>query len=152
MGIIFDLVRITRKIVKHPNLFVQIEDMLYWIVCGLLGFYMLYVENYAAIRPFVFLGMLLGGIFYFATFSIVFMKIATIVIEYIRKLIKKLIALILIPLKGLINFIKIPLRYIDYQLKRFRYYKKQEARKLKRKKYLKQADKYTERYLKKQKN
>ncbi|WP_054739030.1 spore cortex biosynthesis protein YabQ [Cellulosilyticum ruminicola] len=50
LGMLFDIIRVTRKIVKIPDLLVQIEDVLYWIVSGLVGFYILYITNYAAIR------------------------------------------------------------------------------------------------------
>ena len=130
MGILYDLIRISRKIVKHPNFLVQIEDMLYWIVCGLIGFYMLYITNYAAIRPFIFIGMILGAIFYFTTFSIVFMKIATIVINYIKELLKKVFRLLLIPTRGVIHFILIPLKYISQKYHKFQYYKQLKLREL----------------------
>lgn len=151
MGVLFDLIRIFRKLIKHPNFFVQIEDMLYWIACGFVGFYMLYICNYAEIRPYIFIGIVLGGIFYFATFSIIFMKIATIVIFYIKSLIGKLIQLILIPIRGAIRMVKIPLRYIMKQWVYFRVSCKIKYRKMKRKKYEQKSDRKVEKYLKKEK-
>lgn len=58
IGMFFDIIRILRKLIKHPDFLVQIEDALYWVICALIGFYMLYVNNYGAIRPFVFIGIL----------------------------------------------------------------------------------------------
>ena len=89
MGVLFDLIRIFRKILKHPNFLVQIEDMLYWIICALLGFYRLYICNYAAIRPYICIGIILGAVFYLLTFSIIFMKIATAIIKYVKSLVSK---------------------------------------------------------------
>lgn len=149
MGVLFDLIRIFRKIIRHPNFFVQIEDMLYWIVCGFIGFYMLYICNYADVRPYIFIGIILGGILYFATFSIVFMKIATLVIFYIKALIRKLIKLLLIPLKGLLRVMRIPLKYIGKQYRHFKYLCKLRYRQLKRRQYEQKSDKKVEKYLKK---
>lgn len=149
MGILFDLVRIFRKLIKHPNFLVQVEDMLYWVVCGFVGFYMLYICNYADVRPYIFIGIVLGGIFYFATFSIIFMKIATMVIFYVKAFIRKLIKLLLIPLKGILHMIQIPLRYIMKQCIRFKYSYKLRYRRIKRKQYEQKSDKRVEKYLKK---
>lgn len=148
MGIVFDLVRILRKIVKHASFLVQIEDILYWIVCGLIGFYMLYINNYAAIRPFVFIGILLGAILYFASFSIVFMKIATLVINYIKNLLKYLWKLLLIPINSMIKYIKMPLKYLYKQYEKTNEHKRRKIRKMQRAWYQKKADIRTERYIK----
>lgn len=149
MGVLFDLIRIFRKLIKHPNFLVQIEDMLYWVICGFIGFYMLYICNYAEIRPYIFIGIVLGGVFYFTTFSIIFMKIATIVIFYIKAFIRRLIELILIPLKGILAMIRIPLRYIIKQCVHLKYTCKLRYRQMKRKKYEQKSDKKVEKYLKK---
>lgn len=149
MGVLFDLIRIFRKLIKHPNFFVQIEDMLYWVTCGFIGFYMLYICNYAEIRPYIFIGIILGGVFYFATFSIVFMKIATIVIFYIKAFVGKMIKLVMIPIKWSLHMIRIPLRYIKKQGIYFKRVCKLKYRQMKRKKYEQKSDKKVEKYLKK---
>ena len=151
MGVLFDLVRIFRKLIKHPSFLVQIEDMLYWVVCGFVGFYMLYICNYADVRPYIFIGIILGGVFYFATFSILFMKIATKVIFYIRFFLKELIKLLLIPLKGILHMSKIPLSYIKRQYTYFKYLYKLRYRAIKRNRYEKKSDIKVEKYLKKEK-
>ena len=147
MGMIFDLIRVVRKIVKHPNFLVQIEDLFYWIACGLIGFYMLYVNNYAAIRPFVFIGIILGAIFYFATFSIVFMKAATAIINYVKALLRRLWQLFLIPMKWCIKTIKKPVSYVKQQYKNEREKQKIVYRQKLRVKYQQNADKQTDKYL-----
>ncbi len=144
MGVFFDLVRIFSKIIKHPNFFVQIEDTLYWVGCALISFYLLYIRNYAAIRPFVFVGMILGGILYFATFSIVFMKMATAVIDYIKKIIAEVIKLLLIPIRIIIKGIKRPLGYMQYKVGVLHNYERREIRKLNRRWYHKKADLLTD--------
>ena len=151
MGIIFDLVRIVRKIIKHPNFFVQLEDMLYWIFCGFTGFYMLYICNYADIRPYIFIGIILGATLYFLTFSIVFMGIMTRIINYVKAVLRKLYHLILIPDRGTIRLIKVPLNYIQNKHNQMKYYQKLKRRAVARKKYQQEADKKTERFLKNQK-
>ena len=147
MGMIFDLIRVIRKIIKHPNFFVQIEDLLYWIVCGLIGFYMLYVSNYADIRAFIFIGIILGAVLYFATFSIVFMKAATAVINYIKALVRRLWQLFLIPIRWFVKTLKRPIRYVKNKAELEKQKRWIEYRKRLRVKYQQYADKQTDKYL-----
>ena len=64
----YDGVRIFRRLIPHGTIAVALEDILYWLVCGVYIFRMLYLENSGAIRGFaiaavvgvpVVLGMLL---------------------------------------------------------------------------------------------
>lgn len=140
MGMFYDLIRILRKIIPHPNWLIQIEDTLYWVSGALIGFAILYMHNYGQIRVFVFLGMLLGGIFYLCTFSIVFMKFATWLIDLIKQIVKYIIHIVSIPLLWVINLIKIPLRGMQLLFKQFSTYRKRQIKKLNRKLYYKSAD------------
>ena len=151
MGMIYDVVRIFRKIIPHPNLLVQIEDSLYWIICGLIGFGMLYMHNYGEIRMFVFIGVILGAIFYFATFSIIFMKIANYIIDFVKKAIRFLIHIISIPLKWCLNLIMIPVKHVANKVGIIKQKQKYRTRKLKRKWYHKKADIRTELRIRKKK-
>ncbi len=144
MGVLFDFIRIFRKIIKHPNFLVQLEDFIYWVICALIGFYMLYINNYADIRPFVFIGILLGAILYFVSLSILFMKIATVIINYIKNIIQELIKFIRIPIRAIIKMLKVPLKYVSKKLSTANYYKKRKFRGLKREWYHTKADIRTE--------
>lgn len=157
MGIFFDLIRVFRKILPHPNFLVQIEDMLFWIICGFVGFYRLYICNYADIRPYILLGIVLGGIFYLSTFSILFMKIAIMVIDFIKDVIHKVMKHIIVPFLRFIKHIIVctidwlilPIKYIIKKGQHLLYLNKLLYRQFKRKQYEKKADKRTERYIKK---
>ncbi len=136
MGMLYDLIRIFRKIIKHPNWLVQMEDLLYWIACGCFAFIMLYWENYGQIRVFVFIGILIGAVLYFLTASILFMKIATWIIFWIKKIGIKMIAFIMIPIKCIIRIMRIPYQYLrntHRQIKKYRQVQIHKA-KIKRKK------------------
>lgn len=152
LGMFYDLIRIFRKIIPHPNWLVQIEDITYWLICMFLAFSILYMHNFADIRFFVFIGMILGGIFYLCTFSIMFMKIATWVIELMRQVIAYIIKILLIPIRWIIGLIKIPLRAIDKQCKRAKRYSKGQMKKARRRWYYVQADIKTQIKVKSNKN
>lgn len=140
LGMLYDLVRIFRKIIKHPNWLVQIEDILYWGIGIAISFGVLYIHNFANIRFFVFIGMVLGGIFYLSTFSILFMKVATWLIDFLRYIIVYIIKMVLIPIGWLISMIKIPLYFVLSKLRQLNQYKNIQQRKVRRKWYYIQSD------------
>lgn len=140
MGMIYDLIRIARKIINHYNFIVQVEDVLYWLACSLIGFAILYMHNYAEIRFFGLIGMILGGIMYLCTFSIIFMKIATWVIDLVKKIISYILHILSIPIKWLMTLVYIPLRWMRRSLGIANNCQKQKVRTLRRKWYHKKAD------------
>lgn len=112
MGMLYDIIRVFRKIIQHPNWAIQLEDLLYWITCGCFAFIMIYWKNYGQIRGFVFLGILIGTILYFSTASILFMKITSIVVDWAKKVINRLVGFLLIPIRCIIKTVRIPIDYI----------------------------------------
>ena len=140
MGMLYDLIRIFRKIIPHSNWSVQIEDTLYWIICALIGFAVLYMHNYGQIRFFVFIGIILGGVFYLCTFSIVFMKFATWLIDLIKHIVRTLIHILSIPILWMIRIVKIPIRITKRLTMRWNKYSRWQLKKVQRKIYFKKTD------------
>ena len=64
MVIIYDGIRIFRRVIPHGTAAVALEDILYWLVCGISIFRMLYVENSGAIRGFAIAAVVLGMLLY----------------------------------------------------------------------------------------
>lgn len=85
--VIYDLLRIIRNVINHKQLWIAFEDILYWILCGVLIFQMMYKHNNGIIRVFSILGMLIGMILYRHIFS-------DTLVEYISLLLKKIIVLL----------------------------------------------------------
>ena len=133
MGMLYDLIRIFRKIIHHPNWMVQIEDLLYWLTCGCFAFIMLYWENYGQIRVFVFAGILIGSVLYFLTFSIIFMKIASWLIFWLKKIVNYLIKLVLAPIRCIIRILNLPYQYIRKLFTNLNKYRKIQVSKIKNK-------------------
>lgn len=102
MGILYDVVRVLRRIFDHPNWLIQIEDLLYWVACGCLAFIMIFWRNYGQIRGFVFVGILIGAVLYFTTISRWVINIVTQIIK----------SLVIIPIQCIMKIISIPIRYV----------------------------------------
>ncbi len=60
LTLLYDLLRIFRRLVTHGTFALAAEDLLYWITCGILIFRMLYEENSGAIRGFAIAAVILG--------------------------------------------------------------------------------------------
>lgn len=60
MTIAYGGIRILRRLLPHGALIVAIEDLAYWLVCGVCIFRMLYLENSGAIRGFAIIAVVLG--------------------------------------------------------------------------------------------
>ena len=105
IGIIFDVFRIFRKSFKTSDFVTYIEDIIFWILSGILTLYTIMVFNNGEIRLYIFIAMLLGVCLYILTISKFFIKVSVFIITTIKKVITKVF------LKP-INFIIINIRKI----------------------------------------
>ena len=139
-AVLYDTIRLLRKSMHHPNWMIQVEDTLYWVACTVLGFIALYMHNYANIRIYIFLGMILGAILYLLTLSAFFMRIAMSIIAFIKQVVEVIIRLIEIPIKCLIQCLKIPLNALARLFNLGVDFSSNQHKQLKRKKYFYEAD------------
>lgn len=99
---IYDIIRIFRRIINHNNLFISIEDVIFWIISAFIIFIVMYFQNSGIIRSFSIIAMIFGMILYNKTISKYF-------VNYISLIINKIIHIILLPfifLKKIIKKIK----------------------------------------------
>lgn len=104
IGILFDFFRILRKSFKTADLITYIEDILFWILTGIILLYSIFVFNNGEIRLFMFLAVILGTIIYMLIASKYVIKINVTIIKFIKKI-------LLVP----INFIAKILRKIFFK-------------------------------------
>jgi len=97
--VVYDSIRIIRRIVPHKAFFVAVEDILFWVVASIAIFIMIYERNNGTIRGFAILGMLLGMIIYNQLLSSFIVKGITFVIKQMLKGIKKVIHVVMAPIR-----------------------------------------------------
>lgn len=115
IGLLFDCFRILRKTIKTNNLFTYIEDVIFWLLTGVLILYSIYYFNNGQIRLYMFLGIILGTILYLLTISKYVISIFVNVINFIKKILGWLINLLLLPFKFIFGiFKKILLKPINF--------------------------------------
>lgn len=107
---IYDILRIFRRIVPHGNIWIGIEDFIYWLVCTGAVFVMLYQENDGMVRGFALGGIILGMVLYFGIFSRFVIRMNVLVLKTVLGFGKKIIIFLFRPFykvgKKIIVFIR----------------------------------------------
>lgn len=96
IGILFDFFRILRRSFKTSNIITYVEDVLFWILTGLLILYNIWYFNNGEIRIYMFLGIIMGLLIYMLTLS-------NIIVSLFSKILKMLIRILEIPFKTIIS-------------------------------------------------
>ena len=99
IGVLFDFFRILRRTIKTSNFITYIEDIIFWILTGLLILYNIWYFNNGEIRIFLFLGIILGVLIYMSTLSSLVIKLFSEILKMILKILK-------IPLKTIVIILK----------------------------------------------
>lgn len=99
IGVLFDFFRILRRTIKTSNIITYIEDVLFWILTGLLVLYNIWYFNNGEIRIFMFLGIILGVLIYMSTLS-------NIIIKIFSKILQTIIKVFEVPIKAIITIFK----------------------------------------------
>ena len=97
IGILFDFFRILRRSIKTSNIITYMEDILFWILTGLLILYNIWYFNDGEIRIYMFIGIIMGLLVYMSTLSDILIKIFTKILQTIIKLLE-------LPFKAIISF------------------------------------------------
>jgi len=98
----YDFLRIVRRLIKHGNLLLAVEDLFFWIIAAIFIFAMIYRQNNGIIRGFSVIGMTIGMLLYN---QIVQDRLVNIIVKAIRILIKPVAALFRLIKKRISRFI-----------------------------------------------
>ena len=99
IGILFDFFRILRRTIKTGNIVTYIQDILFWILTGVLVLYNIWYFNNGEIRIYMFLGIIIGVLIYMLTLSNIFVKLFTKILSTIIKVLE-------IPFKTIITIFR----------------------------------------------
>lgn len=106
IGLIFDTFRILRKSFKTIDIITYFEDILFWIITGILILYTIFICNYGEIRFFMFVGLFLGAMLYMLFISRYVIKFSVAVIEILKKTIMFMAKIIIAPFQLIYKIIK----------------------------------------------
>lgn len=98
---VYDWIRVLRRLFKHGTVLTSLEDLFFWLVCGLAVFYMLYRENNGTLRWFAVMGATIGMFFYKIVVRDMFANIMSTCLHKIMWFIFRVLQFVLKPLKRL---------------------------------------------------
>lgn len=99
IGIVFDLFRILRRTFKTKDLITYIEDIIFWIITGIIIIYSMYKFCDGELRFFMIIGIIIGTILYLITISEYVIKISVYIINILKRI-------LYFPLKIVFKFIR----------------------------------------------
>ena len=115
IGILFDIFRVLRKSFKTNDITTYIEDILFWILTGILLLYSIFTFSNGEIRLYMFLGVFFGCLIYMLVISKYFIKINLKIVLFLKRIIETILKTLVIPLK----FIFKPILFMTINIKKF---------------------------------
>ena len=103
IGMLFDFFRILRRTIKTSNIMTYVEDIIFWILAGIIILYSTFIFNNGEIRLFMFLAIAIGAIIYMILLSSYVIKINVTIINFFKKILIKIFKFISIQFKYLHN-------------------------------------------------
>ena len=84
----YDVLRLFRRIIRHKNVFVNIEDFLFWVMAGFFIFSIIYSENDGALRWFIIAATMSGAYIYEKSFG-------KFLVKYVSRYVNKILNIVL---------------------------------------------------------
>ena len=98
--VLYDLLRIFRRVVKHGDALISLEDLIYRVVVAISVFYMMHEENNGTMRWFAILGALTGMFIYKKLISNFFVNTISSALNFLLKYLKKVIYILFTPVRA----------------------------------------------------
>ncbi len=86
ISFLFDFFRILRRVYKTPDFITILEDIVFWIISGIIILSGIFILNEGKIRAYLFLGLFAGITIYIITLSKFITKIGIIFFKSINKI------------------------------------------------------------------
>ncbi|MBQ8663084.1 MAG: spore cortex biosynthesis protein YabQ [Eubacterium sp.] len=82
---LYDLIRLWRRILPHGTVWMALEDVIFFLVCALVGFQVLYPQSLGQLRVFLILAFGVGSLAYHKLVSPYLIRAGSGVIHSIKK-------------------------------------------------------------------
>lgn len=115
---LYDLFRIRRKAVKSHDLFVYVEDILYWIIAAVIMFLTIYISNEGEIRGFLFVGAVIGVVLYIVLLSRVIMASFLAILRILGKIAYITYSILIYPFRIIARILSYPLKFLGTLIKK----------------------------------
>lgn len=106
IGLLFDFFRILRLSFKTRDFVTYIEDIIFWIITGIIVLYSIFIFNNGEIRFFMFLGIALGAFLYMTLFSSYIISVSVHIIKFFKKIFGFILKVFVIPFSFVFKILK----------------------------------------------
>lgn len=134
IGILFDIFRILRRSFKTKDIVTYIEDIIFWILTGLLILYSIFTFSNGELRLYMFIGIFIGCILYMLLLSKYFININVKIVLFIKKVLTKILLVLIIPFKIIFKFLRKilfkPIHFVTINTKKILIHKLKNIKKL----------------------
>ncbi len=111
---LYDILRISRRIVRVSDTVINIEDILFFAAAAFLIFIAAYLKNSGEIRWQSFIGFAIGITLYIVTVRNRLLNLSTVIIRFIVKIVGMVISVILFPLRLIFKIFRKPVSVIAW--------------------------------------
>lgn len=112
--LLYDIIRISRRIVKVGTSVVTVEDILFFAVAALMLFYVAYLKNSGEVRWQGFIGGALGAGIYFIVVRNRVVDAGTVLVRWIMKAFVGLVRVCLFPVRIIFKALKKPIAVVAW--------------------------------------
>lgn len=91
IGFLFDFFRIQRKVIKTNDFITYIQDVLFWIMSGIIVIISMVKFTDGGIRSYMILGIIVGIVIYFVSISKYIMAISLNIVRFFTKILSFLV-------------------------------------------------------------
>ena len=116
IGFIFDFFRALRKTFKTNNIIIYIEDIIFFLIIGIMFFKCVLFFSYGEIRFYIFVAIVFGIIIYILTIGNLCAIMFKVILDFLKKFILCFIQILKIPLKS-IDIILLKIKKLKLKLK-----------------------------------
>lgn len=110
--VFYDVLRIFRRVVRHGNLLISIEDLFYWVIVAISVFYLMHKENNGMLRWFAILGAGIGMLVYKRFISSLLVDAVSRLLLFLLKYFGKAFYLLFTPIRFFVRRLKKSMRII----------------------------------------
>ena len=114
IGMLFDIFRILRKSFKTKDIITYLEDILFWVLTGIMLLYTIFTFSNGEIRIYMFLAIFIGCLLYMLLISKYFINVNVKIVFFIKKVIGKILIIIFFPIKLILK----PIHFMTINIKK----------------------------------
>ncbi len=103
LAAVYDLLRLSRRIIKTSDLIVNLEDILFLLVSGVTVLASAYINNNGELRAYGFLGTVLGFVVYRLLFGMRIVDLLALIYNALKTIVCKVVGIILLPVRAIIK-------------------------------------------------